>query len=76
MALINYITQIQFDFGAVATVGGECARVGISRPLICTDRGIVAAGLLQPLNVALGEIPAAVYDGTRLPHSGSIGPMA
>ena len=64
MALINYITQVQFDFGALAGVAAECARLGIRRPLICTDRGIVAAGLLQRLNVALGEIPAAVYDGT------------
>ena len=64
MALISYITQIQFDFGALAGVGAECARVGIERPLICTDRGIVAAGLLQRLNAALGEVPAAVYDGT------------
>lgn len=64
MALINYITQVQFDFGALAGVGAECARAGIRRPLICTDRGIVAAGLLARLNAALGEVPAAVYDGT------------
>ncbi len=64
MAQINYITQIQFDFGALSAVGAECVRTGISRPLICTDRGIVAAGLLQRLSAALGGIPAAVYDGT------------
>lgn len=64
MALINYITQVQFDFGALAGVAAECARLGIRRPLVCTDRGIVAAGLMQRLNSALGEIPAAVYDGT------------
>ncbi len=64
MALINYITQIQFDFGALATVSAECGRVGIRRALICTDRGIVSAGLLQRLMVALGEVPVAAYDGT------------
>jgi len=64
MALIYYITQIQFDFGALAGVSAECARVGIKRPLICTDRGVVAAGLLQRLKAALGEVPAAVFDGT------------
>jgi 4-hydroxybutyrate dehydrogenase len=57
MALINYITQVQFDFGALAGVAAECGRVGIQRPLICTDRGIVAAGLLNKLNAALGEVP-------------------
>jgi alcohol dehydrogenase class IV len=64
MAVIYYITQIQFDFGALATVASECARIGIGRPLICTDRGIVAAGLLERLSGALGGLPAAVYDGT------------
>lgn len=64
MALIQYITQVQFDFGALSLVASECARLGISRPLVCTDRGIVAAGLLQRLADALGDLPFAVYDGT------------
>jgi alcohol dehydrogenase class IV len=64
VALINYITQVQFDFGALAGVRAECARVGIGRPLICTDRGIVAAGLLQRLVSALGDVASVVYDGT------------
>jgi 4-hydroxybutyrate dehydrogenase len=64
VALINYITQIQFDFGALRTVRAECERSGIRRPLICTDRGVVAAGLLERLREALGDLPSAVYDGT------------
>ncbi|MET0962421.1 MAG: iron-containing alcohol dehydrogenase [Noviherbaspirillum sp.] len=47
MALINYITQIQFDFGAVALVQQECDRVGIRRPMIVTDAGVRAAGLIE-----------------------------
>jgi alcohol dehydrogenase class IV len=47
MALINYITQIQFDFGAVALVQQECDRVGIQRPMIVTDAGVRAAGLID-----------------------------
>ena len=38
MALINYITQIQFEFGAIRLLRQECERVGIRRPLIVTDR--------------------------------------
>jgi 4-hydroxybutyrate dehydrogenase len=64
VASIYYITQVQFDFGAVRTVRAECERAGIRRPLICTDRGIVAAGLLQRLHDALGDLPHAVFDGT------------
>lgn len=64
MALINYITQIQFDFGAIGTVQSECERIGIRRPLICTDRGVVSAGLVAKLADALGTIPHAIFDGT------------
>jgi alcohol dehydrogenase class IV len=64
MAVINYITLVQFDFGAVETVRAESARLGIRRPLICTDRGVIAAGLLERLTTVLGDLPWAVYDGT------------
>ena len=64
MALIYYITQVQFDFGAVALARSECERVGIRRPLICTDRGVVAAGLLDRLQAALGALPFAVFADT------------
>ena len=64
MGLIYYITQVQFDFGALRLARAECERSGISRPLICTDRGVAAAGLLDRLCDALGDLPVAVYDGT------------
>ncbi len=64
MGLIYYITQVQFDFGALRLARAECERSNISRPLICTDRGVVAAGLLDRLRDALGDLPVAVYDGT------------
>lgn len=64
MAVIHYITQIQFDFGAVRLTRAECERAGIRRPLVCTDKGIVAAGLLERLADALGGFPYAVFDGT------------
>ena len=64
MAFINYITQIQFDFGAISLLRQECERVGISRPLVVTDAGVKAAGLLQrALNVLPGW-PVAVFDQT------------
>jgi len=62
MAFINYITQIQFDFGAISLLKQECERVGISRPLVVTDAGVKAAGLLQR---ALDVLPGlAVFDQT------------
>ncbi|WP_244850556.1 iron-containing alcohol dehydrogenase [Caballeronia sp. SL2Y3] len=65
MPLINYITQIQFDFGAVRLLAGECERIGIRRPLIVTDAGIRAAGLLDKIVDALGPtFEAPVFDAT------------
>ncbi|MFT3776790.1 MAG: iron-containing alcohol dehydrogenase [Ottowia sp.] len=64
MALILYLTQIEFDFGALAQLGAHCERVGIARPLVVTDAGVRAAGLLAPVEQALGGRPHAVFDGT------------
>jgi 4-hydroxybutyrate dehydrogenase len=68
MALIYYITQVQFDFGAIKLLRQECERVGISRPLIVTDPGVKAAGILQKALDALssptGGMTVAVFDQT------------
>jgi alcohol dehydrogenase class IV len=64
MSLIYYVTHIQFDFGAVGLLKSECERVGISRPLIVTDPGVKAAGLLQKALDALPGVPVSVFDQT------------
>ena len=68
MAFIYYVTQIQFEFGAVKLLKQECERVGITRPLIVTDPGVKAAGVLQKALDALhspsGGLPVAVFDQT------------
>jgi len=37
MAFINYLTQIQLDFGTIALLPQECERIGIRKPLVVTD---------------------------------------
>ncbi|MEX8517536.1 MAG: iron-containing alcohol dehydrogenase [Leptothrix sp. (in: b-proteobacteria)] len=64
MSTILYLTQIEIDFGAVRLLAQECARVGISRPLLITDAGVRAAGVLQPALDALHGLPLQVYDQT------------
>jgi alcohol dehydrogenase class IV len=64
MARIVYITQIEIDPGAVRLLPAECARVGIARPLVVTDAGVRAAGVLGLALDALGGLPHAVFDGT------------
>lgn len=64
MAFIYYVTQIQFDFGAVKLLKQECQRVGITKPLIVTDQGVRAAGVLQKALDALAGVPHAIFDQT------------
>lgn len=64
MTFINYVTQIQLDFGAIQLLKGECDRVGITKPLIVTDAGVRAAGVLARAEAALGGLPYAVFDQT------------
>ena len=64
MALIYYLTQIQFEFGAIKLLRQECDRVGILRPLIVTDQGVKAAGILQKALDVLPGMPVAVFDRT------------
>lgn len=53
MATITYLTKIQFDYGAVSLLADEMPALGLSRPLIITDKGVIAAGLLTPVEAAL-----------------------
>jgi alcohol dehydrogenase class IV len=65
MALINYITQIQFGYDSLDLLQQECERIGIKRPFVVTDKGIRAAGLLDRVLAKLANASdAGVYDGT------------
>jgi 4-hydroxybutyrate dehydrogenase len=64
MAFIYYVTQVQLDFGAVRLLPQECERSGIRRPLVVSDAGVRAAGVLDRALAALGDMPHAVFDQT------------
>ena len=64
MASINYITQVQIDFGVLALLPQECERARIGRSLVVSDAGVRAAGLLDRAIAALGGLPHAVFDAT------------
>lgn len=64
MSLIYYVTQVQFAYGAIGLLQQECERAGITRPLVVTDPGVKAAGLLQKALDALPDLPVAVFDQT------------
>jgi 4-hydroxybutyrate dehydrogenase len=47
MGLITYLTTIRFDVGAVRELSADMAGLAIHRPLLVTDAGVVAAGLVD-----------------------------
>jgi len=62
---INYITSVQFGFGAIDMLPQECERIGIRRPLVVTDAGVRAAGLVDRVLARLADASAvAVFDQT------------
>jgi alcohol dehydrogenase class IV len=64
MAYIYYVTHIHLEFGAARLLPSECQRVGIARPLIVTDAGVKAAGVLQKVLDAMPGMQAVVFDQT------------
>jgi alcohol dehydrogenase class IV len=64
MALITYLTKIQFDYGALGLLSEELAGLGIQRPMIVTDPGLAASGILDRVQGALNGTAATVYDQT------------
>jgi alcohol dehydrogenase class IV len=64
MSSFIYLTQIHLEFGALKHLAAECLKHGIHKPLIVTDAGIKAAGLLQQALDALPDLDCAVFDAT------------
>ena len=65
MALLTFMNQAIFDHGASSQLGKVLAQHGITRPLLCTDKGLVELGMVNDLVSNLGnEAGITVYDGT------------
>lgn len=66
MGLITYLTRIHFADGIVEeALKSECARLSINRPLVVTDTGVAAAGLLDRILDALPlNARATIFDET------------
>ncbi|MCB8880521.1 iron-containing alcohol dehydrogenase [Acidisoma cellulosilytica] len=62
MSTINYLTRIEFGEGEVRRLPEFLAALGISRPLIATDRGLVASGLVGRILEPVAN--ATVFDQT------------
>lgn len=65
MPTLHFANRIEFDFGARRRLPDAMAGLGVRRPLVCTDAGLVAAGVVA---TALEGLPDArhwpVFGGT------------
>ncbi|MEH6526057.1 MAG: iron-containing alcohol dehydrogenase [Sneathiella sp.] len=65
MATITYPTLMEIDFGAIKQLGDALRRNNISRPLICTDKGIIDCGIFDTVRgVVPNDVTLTVYDET------------
>lgn len=62
MALITYLTRIEFEEGAISRLPSILTELGVARPLVVTDRGLVASGLVERVASLFGEAPAIFAD--------------
>jgi len=64
MPVINFLTRCFFDHGAIENLNKILVGAGVSRPIVITDPGIKAVGLLDTILLNLGMDPAAVFADT------------
>ena len=63
VALITYLTTIRFGAGVLAEIGEDLAALNMQHPLVVTDRGVAAAGLLDRLKAVLpARVSVEVFD--------------
>jgi 4-hydroxybutyrate dehydrogenase len=64
MALIRFVNPVYLEAGARLRLGEEARALGWRKPLIVTDAGVRAAGVLDRALEGLADWPLAIFDGT------------
>lgn len=65
MAVIQFLTKTHFDYGAILQIPAELDLLKVARPLIATDEGIKATGILQKiLDILPDKITPTVFTET------------
>ncbi|MDH5171042.1 MAG: iron-containing alcohol dehydrogenase, partial [Gammaproteobacteria bacterium] len=63
----NTVKRIISGAGSALQLADQCRQLGIARPLLVTDPGLMAIGLVQPVLAALERegVVAVVFDQVR-----------
>src|SRR5262245_58937406 len=56
VSIWSFPTRVVFGAGAVRETGNEAKRLGAAKALIVTDKGVVATGLVAPVEEALRKV--------------------
>ena len=64
MAFIFYLTHIHIGTNVLTQLKSECDRIGIRRPLVVSDKGVVAAGIVDRVDAALAGMKSTLFDDT------------
>lgn len=72
MALIQYLTAVDFENGALQTLPSALAEIGVHRPLVVTDRGLVQIGLVSRLGDLLPTTHALYADTPANPTEDAV----
>src|SRR5206468_10886172 len=64
VATFTFPNRILFGAGARGLLTSELGRLGVARPLIVTDSGLLASGLIGPVLALLGK-PAVVHSAVQ-----------
>jgi 4-hydroxybutyrate dehydrogenase len=63
ISVFSFPTRIVFGAGALGELGTELARLGMKRPLLVTDRGVVQSGLAERVAAASEPLRLTIFDG-------------
>jgi 4-hydroxybutyrate dehydrogenase len=63
MSTISYLTRIEFGEGQIGRLAEFLDGLAIKRPLIATDKGLVATGLVQKV-AEFAKRPVTIFDDT------------
>lgn len=73
MALISYLTTIEFESGAVTKAADLTAGLGMKRPLLVTDPGLAKGPVFARVQEVLARLAPAVFDRTpQNPHEDAV----
>ena len=72
MATITYLTRIEFDDGAVTKLPLLLAGLKVARPLLVTDRGLMATGLVARVAGLLAPKPTTYADTPANPTEDAV----